>query len=454
MESGQAAYIAAGVIGAITLTGALFLKYQNSVGIFDPLVTQIFGIGKLAYPISGHVEKGYERVKDAFEQNFAAGLEIGSGLVVYVKGEKVVELYGGFEDLKTKKPYTDQTLHLVFSCGKAVESIIFAHLVTLGLVDYHQRVSHYWPEFAQGGKQDVKLCDLLGHRGGVAWLDPENTPTAEEVHDLDVLATKIARQKHNYDGKPIQAYHALSRGWYLNEIVRRVDPKHRSMGQIVTEDIAPRLGVEFFYGLPAEYENRVCRMVPYPALRGLGNIFIPRFLLRDPPHPRLYDIARNPNHPTRKTFSAVPYPNGKVDRDWANARVTRTGGATSYGAVTNCLGLARFALVMASGGTVDHFTIVSPEAYKKSQELLVPMQVDQVLGLERQMTVGGYAVDIGRETINLKSSGWGGAGGSVIVWNREKQIAVGYCMNAMHGREFAALERTQRLLNAIAACTE
>ena len=151
-------------------------------------------------------------------------------------------------------------------------------------------------------------------------MDAENLPTAEEVHDLDLLAKKIARQKHNFDGNPIQAYHAVTRGWfvfpgpsafvtsrhlthashhqtrYLNEIVRRVT-KGKSMGQIMREEIAPKLGVDFFYGLPESYEDRVCRMVAYPQIRSLAAFMLPRWMLRDPPPARIAEIMKDPNHP-------------------------------------------------------------------------------------------------------------------------------------------------------------
>ena len=91
-------------------------------------------------------------------------------------------------------------------------SVICAYCVSNGYFKYEDKVSKYWPEFAQGDKQDVTIKEILQHRGGVGWLDEENRPTYKECEDLDVLKVKLERQKHNFGGKKTQSYHAASVG--------------------------------------------------------------------------------------------------------------------------------------------------------------------------------------------------------------------------------------------------
>jgi len=116
-------------------------------------------------------------------------------------------------------------------------------LVDRGLLNYEDKVTKYWPEFGQGGKENVTVTDLLQHAGGVVWIDPPIFQV-DKLGDLDYIAKRFAEQKHNFDSKRIYAYHGLSYGFPLNEIFRRVDPKKRTIGQFVREEINKPLGTE------------------------------------------------------------------------------------------------------------------------------------------------------------------------------------------------------------------
>jgi CubicO group peptidase (beta-lactamase class C family) len=130
-----------------------------------------------------------------------------------VGSKKVVELYGGFEDQAHTKPYTNESLNTIFSSSKGVSSFVVAHLVDQGHLDYYERVSKYWPEFAAGGKEHVLVWELLAHRAGVAYLDENHRITVEDTYDLDKLAARIAGQPHVFDGKSLQGYAAVTRDW-------------------------------------------------------------------------------------------------------------------------------------------------------------------------------------------------------------------------------------------------
>ena len=237
-----------------------------------PLLCNLFRTRCPSWPIQGEVAPGYESVVDAFKTNFELGLEIGASFTAFVGNEKVVELYGGYKSRSYTEPYDQNALQLVFSSSKVVEGLVMAYLVEKELIRYQDRISVYWPEFAQGNKENVTLACLLGHRAGLTWLD--RAPSLSEIADLDQMAKLLASQPHNFDGKPVQGYHAVTRGWYLNEIVRRVDPLGRSMGQLIKEEIMPTLGVEYYLGLPTEKESRVSYLEGVPLLRSIAQ-FLP-----------------------------------------------------------------------------------------------------------------------------------------------------------------------------------
>lgn len=255
--------------------------------------------------------------------------------------------------MKRTKPYTPETLNIVFSSGKAVESIIIAYLVSKGLLSYDEKVSTYWPEFAAGNKQNVLLRDLMGHRGGVAYLDEDRVPTAEEILDLDTLANKIAGQEHNFGGEPKQSYHAVTRGWYLNEIVRRATGG-KTMGQIIREEIAPELGIhrDFHYGLPDSEEHRLAHMIPFPHLRTMAMVLLPRWLVVDRMPIAMVGAMKDPQKIAMKTMKTVPtlkekakeLPNGL----WANSKSIRKAENPSFGAVGNARSVSRVILSSAS----------------------------------------------------------------------------------------------------------
>lgn len=161
----------AAAAGAASLA-ALSLSLLRSGAHSDTLPSLTFNtLGKPFYPINGYVKPGYEPVLEAYRKNFELGDEIGSTLCIYVRGEKVVDFYGGWTDSTRKTPYTAETVNVTFSSGKAVMTFMVLYCVSQGLFKLDDKVADIWPEFAEGGKENVKVEDILAHRGGVAWLE-------------------------------------------------------------------------------------------------------------------------------------------------------------------------------------------------------------------------------------------------------------------------------------------
>jgi len=203
--------------------------------------------------ISGFVEPGFEAVREAFIENFDKRNELGGACCIYHLGEKVVDLWGGIRDKTTGEPWEENTMVLVSSATKGLAGLAMALAQSRGLFDYDERVSSYWPEFAQKGKDKITIRQLLAHQAGLFALD-KHVDTRIEA-DLDRLAVILARQKPTWKPGTRQAYHAITLGFYESELLRRADPKHRSLGQFFNEEIASPLGLDFYIGLPEDIPN-------------------------------------------------------------------------------------------------------------------------------------------------------------------------------------------------------
>jgi CubicO group peptidase (beta-lactamase class C family) len=190
---------------------------------------------------------------------------------VFHRGEKVVDLWGGVRDPSTQSPWEENTLALVHSTTKGVAALTMALAESRGLFDYDERVSRYWPEFRQFGKEGITIRQLLSHQAGLFALDVNIDKKL--VRDLDHLGVVLARQKPAWRPGDRQAYHGITLGFYESELLRRADPLHRSLGQYFREELAKPLDVEFYIGLPEEIpDSRLAplqRFSMWSALMGL-----------------------------------------------------------------------------------------------------------------------------------------------------------------------------------------
>ncbi len=199
-------------------------------------------------PLGGDTHPGFERVADEFARNFSERGELGAACAVYLGGEKVVDLWGGYRDRAERTPWEEDTLVIVYSTSKGLAAATLALANSRGLLDYDERVAAYWPEFAQNGKERITVRQLLGHQAGLCVID--EPLDAKMLADLDAVAEAIAKQRPAWKPGTRQGYHGISLGFYEGELIRRVDPQHRSLGRFFAEEIAAPLGIEFYFGLP------------------------------------------------------------------------------------------------------------------------------------------------------------------------------------------------------------
>ncbi|MFF3226493.1 serine hydrolase domain-containing protein [Nocardia suismassiliense] len=215
--------------------------------------------------IQGDVESGFGPVADAFRRNFAQHGEIGAAVAVYAGDRPVVDLWAGHRDRHRTLPWERDTIVPVFSSTKGLAAFTLASAVSKGLLDYEQPVAQYWPEFAAHGKGEITVRQLIDHQAGLSGLDP--VVRLSQIADLDGLAPILAAQRPAWRPGTRHGYHAITLGLYQGELLRRVDPQHRTLGRIFAEDIAKPLGLDFFIGLPAD--QGLERIATMAATRGM-----------------------------------------------------------------------------------------------------------------------------------------------------------------------------------------
>jgi CubicO group peptidase (beta-lactamase class C family) len=246
--------------------------------------------------VHGQVSPGFEAVRAAFADNFERRHELGGACCVYCHGEKVVDLWGGIRNARTNEPWERDTMVIVHSSTKGLAAMTLAVAHSRGWLDYDAPVGRYWPEFAQQGKERVTVRQLLAHQAGLFALD---VPVDRAlVADLDRLATVLARQTPAWEPGTRQGYHAITLGFYEGELLRRIDPRQRSIGVFFQDEIATPLGLDVYIRLPESIPDSRLATLARPGmaemLRGLG----PRFMLQAiNPHSRINRALRGSELP-------------------------------------------------------------------------------------------------------------------------------------------------------------
>jgi CubicO group peptidase (beta-lactamase class C family) len=285
--------------------------------------------------IHGFSRAGFEAVREAFADNFSRRHELGAACCIYQHGEKVVDLWGGIRNKATGEAWQEDTMVLVFSATKGLAAMTMALAHSRGWLDYEERVCTYWPEFAQNGKDRVTVGQLLSHQAGLfAFSEPVDKRV---VADLDKLAIVLARQRPAWKPGTRQAYHAISLGFFEGELLRRVDPQHRSLGQFFQDEIASPLELDFYIRLPES--------IPTSRLAVLDRGNPVKALVRLPF--RLMLAAMNPRSAIYRALVVNPGSSLPLDAARVYARNLEV---PSGGGVGTARAMARAYSVFATGG--------------------------------------------------------------------------------------------------------
>jgi CubicO group peptidase (beta-lactamase class C family) len=354
--------------------------------------------------VNGFVSSEFEPVIDAFATNFDERGEVGAAVCVYLDGEPVVDLWGGSADATLGTSWSEDTLVLVYSATKGVTAVCASLLVQRGDLDPEAPVASLWPEFAQNGKGAITVGQVFSHQAGLPYV--EGDFTLEEALSWQPMVDALAAQAPIWEPATKHGYHMRTYGWLAGEIIRRADPRHRSVGTILNTDIAEPLGVDFWIGLPESLEPRVARLVPprtdlREALRALGGDLLLARVFSNPGGHFNYDEMWN----TRPLHAAeLPSSNG----------------------IGNARGLAR--LYASCIGEVDGLRTLDAETVARATEERASGK-DEVLLVEESY---GFGFMLGRAfgAANPPDAfGHAGAGGSLAFADPDSGIAFAYVMN-------------------------
>jgi CubicO group peptidase (beta-lactamase class C family) len=351
----------------------------------------------------GQCPDHFAGVRAALSASLDAGTDVGASVAVFLGGEPVVDLWGGYADPGQTRPWERDTITNVFSTTKTMTALSALVLADRGELDFDAPVSDYWPEFKAAGKEGVLVRHLMGHTAGLPGWDAALVP--EDLADWDKCTSLLAGQAPWWEPGSVSGYHAVTQGYLVGEVVRRITGV--SLGTFFRQELAEPLGADFHIGLPAEHEGRISRLIPHPPpepeLTAAANEGMAGRVLANPP------ITGETSWPQWWTRAEIPAANGH-------------GNARSVGLVQS---------VLANGGEVGGRRYLSePGCRAVFQEQ--SNGVDVVLGAPLRFGLG-YGLANQAMPLGPEACFWGGYGGSVVLVDQGLGLCVSYVMNRMEG---------------------
>lgn len=363
---------------------------------------------------AGFLKPAFFSAGDAFAQNFAEGLELGTSFAVMIDDEMVVDIRGGHTDRKREAPWTEDTIACIYSSGKAVLALLVAHEVSNGRLNYDAPVASYWPAFAQNGKDAITVAEALSHQAGLCGIPDEMPP--ETWLDWDAITARIAAMAPLWAPRSANGYHPQTFGFIAGELLRRVSGN--SVGELIA-----RFQEQVFCGMNASQISRASFMPKPPKAPNLGEL----------------------NEYTKLAFLKPWSATARVPREaWMAAEIPASnmhGDARSLAAILH---------PFVNGGKWDDDPFLTQEAIDgafkeriRSDDLVLPFHLSWGAGLMR---------NINRHFgPNENAFGHAGFGGSCVVIDPENRMTAAYVMNKM-SPHLVGDPRPIRLLEAVYGC--
>lgn len=383
--------------------------------------------------VKGQVSPGFERVRQVFEENFTHRHELGGACCAYHRGRKVVDLWGGVRNRRTGEPWEEDTMVIVYSATKGLAAMALALAQARGWLDFDRTVASYWPEFAQHGKGSVTVRQLLAHQAGLYALD--QPITRELLSEPDRLAAVLARQAPAWPPGTRQAYHGITLGFYESELLRRIDPRHRTIGQFFQDEIATPLGLDVYIRLPETIPEARLAVIARPGPSQLITGFPVRFL---------FDVF-NPRSKISRALQGSELPHDEHRIYARNLEVP------SGGAVGTARAIARAYSAFAASGELG--------LSQATLDVLAAPATPSASGFYDECLRGEARFSLGfmkpSQTVPLgspSSFGAPGAGGAMGLADPERGIGYGYVTSQM-GTALTGDPREVALRDAVfAAC--
>jgi CubicO group peptidase (beta-lactamase class C family) len=389
--------------------------------------------------IEGTVAPGFEQVRKAFERNFAEHGDVGASVGVYVRGEPVVDLWGGTADVDAGTPWSRDTLALVYSVTKGPTATLANLLAERGELDLDRPVAGYWPEFAAAGKERITTRQVLSHQAGLPVIDARLN--REELFEGKAPVAALAAQAPVWEPGSRHGYHALTFGWLIGEIVLRATG--RPLGEALAEFVAGPLGIDLFVGCPVAAHVRIARQVdpPPPAPGAIEAIEDPA---RREHVERIVGAMMDPESLLARALtsnSVLPLPNAEA---WGEPRVY-SAEQPAVGGITNGRSLAKMygSLVAEVDGVrlLDEASLARAVAPQSEGQ-------DEVLLAESRFGSGYMLPSSVAPMLSASSFGHTGAGGAHAFADPDAGVGFGYAQNQL-GSGIAGQPRIEGLIEAL-----
>jgi CubicO group peptidase (beta-lactamase class C family) len=375
-----------------------------------------------------------QRIAPLFEENFTSYGDLGATVSIWQNGKSILDLHGGFTDAHRNKPWTADTLVLIWSATKGLGSACLLHVLEEHKIDINQRVAEFWPEFAQADKDGITLAQLLSHQAGLCVLDQP-----VDVLDYPAVIEALEKQKPLWPPGSAHGYHARTFGFLLDELVRRISGGRLS--DYWRKTFGEPLDLDLWIGLPDSEQDRVATMYAAkagrpaePKNRQSGSDFY-------------VDLATRGTL-ARKTFTS---PRGLHSISAMNAPEIRAQPFVSFGGIGSASSLAKFYAMLANGGRLQGRQVFS-------RETLALITTTLTAGLDRVFQIptafsAGFMKDVpnaARKIFGPSALAFGhpGAGGSHALADPENGIAFAYVMNQME-QSLLPNEKSLRLVREL-----
>jgi CubicO group peptidase (beta-lactamase class C family) len=371
--------------------------------------------------VQGTCDAKFEGVRTALSHSLDSGPAVGASVAVFLHGEPVVDIWGGFVDAEHSAPWAADTLTNVWSTTKTMTFLCALMLHDRGELDFHAPVATYWSEFAAGGKEQVEVRHLMGHTAGLSgWDEPL---VAEDLADWEKCTAALAAQTPWWEPGSGSGYHAVTQGFLIGEVVRRITGE--SIGSWFAREVAKPLGADFHIGLPASEDSRVANVIP-------------------PPPIDMAAMGGNVSELMAKTFLNPP-----IDATMAHHEWWRRAEIPAANGQGNARSVAAIQSIIAGRGQARGVRLLSAEATDAIFEVQAD-GTDKVLGVPIRF---GMGYGLGNEVMPLgpRACYWGGYGGSIIVLDQDAELAVSYVMNRMESGLVGDLRGATIVLEAVAA---
>ena len=378
----------------------------------------------MSVEVNGFCDEKFASVREMFASSIEEERDIGASFALTLDGEMVIDIWGGHLDAERTKPWQEDTIVNVYSTTKTMSFLCALVLADRGQLDFDANVASYWPEFAAAGKENVKVWHIMDHAAGLSGLEVDVEP--EDLYDWDKIVNLLAEQAPWWEPGTTSGYHALTQGYLIGEIVKRVSGL--SIGTFFQNEIAKPLGADFFIGVPESEFGRIGNL--FPAGEG-------RAETGDDPDSIAGRTFRNP---------ASPATNSWTD-EWRKAEIPAANG---HG---NARSVAKLQAPLACKGSafgVDLFSQSTAESVMKERI----SGMDLALGVPIGFGLGfGLNSELMPLSPNDNACYWGGWGGSSILVDQDARLSASFVMNKM----FEGLlgdPRSYNLVQAVYKCME